>query len=114
MSKLSTPSFLAKFLTESELDETLVKVFMPDSYPVIYRAYMVLSEVETLDRSHIVVAEYDEDKESVVLEMTKAKHAKDIKKCCDGKIIEYGKHNYMAYAKCRESFVIISFEKIKE
>lgn len=114
MSKISAPSFLAKFLTEKHLDENLVKVFMPKAYPIIYRCYLALSEIESLDRSNIVVAEYDKDDETVTIKMTKSKYAKEVKKSCNGLVIEYGKHSYQTFVKVSDTFAIISFEKIEE
>ena len=114
LSKISAPSFLAKFLTEKHLDENLVKVFMPKAYPTIYKCYLALSEVESLDRSHIVVAEYDKDDESITIKMTKGKYAKEIKKACNGLVIDYGKHAYDTSVKVSDTFAIISFEKIEE
>lgn len=114
MSKISAPSFLAKFLTEKHLDKNLVKVFMPKAYPIIYRCYLALSEVESLDRSNIVVAEYDKEDESVIIKMKKGKHAKEIKAACDGVVIEYGKDSFQTHVKVSDTFAIISFEKIDE
>lgn len=114
LSKISAPSFLAKFLTEKHLDENLVKVFMPKAYPTIYRCYLALSEVESLDRSHIVVAEYDKDDESITIKMAKVKYAKEIKKSCNGLVIDYGKHAYDTHVRVSDTFAIISFEKIEE
>ena len=114
MGNMSAPSFLAKFLTEKHLDENLVKVFMPKAYPMIYCCYIALSEVDSLDRSSIVSADYDKEEGTVVLQLDKNKRAKEIKKTCNGLVVEYGKRSYEVEVKVSDCFAIIGFEKIKE
>ena len=107
---LLSPQFLYKFLNGINADTGLASLFGNNAYDKYYCTYIAISNIKDLKQHWIVRANYNQDSNTIVLEMSKSKHAKLISDECSGKIVEYGDEDIEIYAKSSGKYVTFYFD----